>query len=285
MQRSRSPPRKRRRRCTSCGGTREGEGAAVPWGLAQTLLAMADVHLCGRFRACCRRRDEDGASNSRPPDFFPQGWRDTLRAHFDKDSMDFWTVLHQLVEVLGKTDWKKVRDHKALVDEVYARCRPLECDVPEPAFVQMLLLKMWPECPSAEKHHLPSALHEWSTVKAVVGEVERRLTAQTGFPIRFDEKHLHHLRLWHETEKTLFWSVFDQLQDALVGADWGKVCGTVTGGGYTSGRFIQAILNSCSGTRAEEYPLSSFLSESPALRAASSTRLDGVPPHLASSVF
>lgn len=72
---------------------------------------------------------------------------------FLKDRLGFWTIIDQLHDYLLTLDWSRVLDDIALIQHLLKTLKPLPCPLTEVEFVQILLLKLWPQ--QASPPHSP----------------------------------------------------------------------------------------------------------------------------------
>ena len=64
---------------------------------------------------------------------------------FQRDRLGFWTIVDQLYDYFLTLDWFRVSDDAALIQYLLHAIQPLPCPMTEAEFVQILLLKLWPQ--------------------------------------------------------------------------------------------------------------------------------------------
>ena len=70
---------------------------------------------------------------------------ETFHKLFLQDRLGFWTIIDQLHDYLLTLDWTRVLDDIALIQHLLKTLKPLKCTLTEAEFVQILLLKLWPQ--------------------------------------------------------------------------------------------------------------------------------------------
>ena len=166
---------------------------------------------------------------------------------FSEDHMAYWTVLDQLHDIF--TRFREQAAEYPLDDLVMeVQPIPVEADgVSEEEFVRMLLVKLWPRehgaiivYPETEHERIVSgaiaAVYTWENAEAAIRQVEANINTITSHKVSFDVKHFHDLHEIYNSDPLGFWSVLDQIQDRMMGADWDGV--------RNNARFIQSFVKS-----------------------------------------
>jgi len=219
------------------------------------------------------------------PIIFDMPTLSSLHMLYEKGPILFWTVLDQFYEMAKRKEWPDDTSElatRAHIQILLKSIHPIMCEIPEPEFIQMMIRKLWPAddesltppaiayssgspiinatseadnrfffVPPLDDDVVENALrnvYTWSAAEKVLQQVEARLTQEVGRSVSFDEMHINKIRARYDEDPLGFWSVFDQMQEQLMAADWKSV--------RNDARFIQSFLHKYSPS---EKPLSEFM--------------------------
>lgn len=208
--------------------------SSIDWGFAQNILILLQEKITQSMGKLIKL-------NSEP-------YLTRFKDLFHKDPMGYWTVVDQLHDIFTRFK-EPALEHP--LRELIMGVEPIpiaeSAQIYEEEFVRMLLVKLWPKAqgaiivyPETEHERIISgaigAVYTWANAETVIRQIECNTNTLTTRRISFDVKHMHDLHEIYSSDPLGFWSILDQIQDRMMGADWDGV--------RNNARFIQSFIKS-----------------------------------------